>query len=78
MRDRLVALAVVVAGVVAIALATAAIVVPIVLWECSAYSETTGYQTKVAGGSCYVRGSDGKWHRWDEWKTRLIGNMERQ
>ena len=42
----------------------------LISWQCSSHAAVTGYQTKMAGGACYVR-EDDRWMRWDEYKLRF-------
>lgn len=46
------------------------------LYNCSAYQEATGRETKVIAMTCYVK-DKGAWYAWSEYKLRLVatGNM---
>lgn len=46
-------------------------------WECSSYQEMTNKQTKLSGGSCYVKDGN-EWYRWDEYKYRFATNGVRK
>ena len=64
------ALLIVIAVSSAVIAALVALIFAGVVWECGAYKDTTGRNTKVAAVTCYVQGDDGRWYAWEEWKLR--------
>lgn len=62
---------IVVLPIVGIALAAYAMTA----WECAAYQNTTGKETKMAAASCYIK-DGGAWYDWSEYKHRLVTKGE--